>query len=313
MYDQADVGLVDAHAEGVRRDDDTAFARLPAVLAQVLGRVVQPGVVVVGGDACGGEQFGHFLGVAPAAGVDDGSAGDAAQDVQQFLAIVLGSADDVGQVGPLEAHAEDVGTGKAQSCLYVVHYLGRGGGRQGEDGNAGQQVAHFGNLQVGGAEVVAPLRDAMAFVHGYQVDVHPAQLGAEDVGVQPFGRDVEELVTAEDGVFQRGDYLLPVHAGVDGQGADAPVAQVLHLVFHQGDEGRDDEAHALARQGRHLEGDGLAAARGHQAQRVFAAPDAADDVFLDAPEGVVVPVLFQQAVVDVFIPCCVAHLLSSWA
>ena len=139
----------------------------------------------------------------------------------------------------------------------------------------------------------------MAFVDGDEADVHPPQFGAEDVGVQPLGRDVEEFVLAEDGVLQRGDHLLAVHARVDAEGADAAGAEVLHLVFHQGDEGGDHQAHAFAGQRGHLEGDGLAAARGHEAQRVAPAPDAADDVFLDAAERVVAPILFQQPPVEV--------------
>ena len=157
VYDEADVWLVDAHAEGVGGDHDAAFARLPAVLAQVFGGVVQSGVVVVGGDALGGQQFGHVLGAAPAACVDDGAALDAVQDVEQFLGFVCRAADDVGQVLPFEAHAEDVGAGEAEFLLYVVHHLGGGGGCQCQHGHAGQQGAHFGTLQVGGAEVVAPL------------------------------------------------------------------------------------------------------------------------------------------------------------
>ena len=242
VYHQAYVRLVDAHAEGVCGHDDAAFALLPAVLAQVLGGVVQSGVVVVGREALGGQPFGYLFGAASVAHIDDGASGDTAEDVQQFARLVFRPSDHIGQVLSLEAHAEHILVGEAEACLNVLHHFGRGGGRQGQYGYAGQEVADFGNLQVGGPEVIAPLRDAVALVHGNHRDVHPAELGAEDVRVQPLGRDVEELVVAEDGVLQRGDNLLPVHAGMDAKGADAPVLEVLHLVLHQGDEGRHHQA-----------------------------------------------------------------------
>lgn len=45
---------------------------------------------------------------------------------------------------------------------------------------------------------------------------------------------------------------------------------------------------------RHLECDGLSAARRHQPQGVFAFANAIDDVFLYAPEVIISPVLFEK-------------------
>ena len=70
---------------------------------------------------------------------------------------------------------------------------------------------------------------------------------------------------------------------------------MLHLVDHQGDERRDDKAHAGHHHGRQLKSDALAAARGHEAERVVAAQNAANDVELNAAKIVVAPNFFEAA------------------
>lgn len=90
------------------------------------------------------------------------------------------------------------------------------------------------------------------------------QLDAEYLRVQPFGRYVEKLVIAEDAVLQRGDNLLPCHSEYTATALISPVAQILYLVFHQGDKRRDDDAQSCFRKGRYLECDGLTASGRHQ-------------------------------------------------
>ena len=71
---------------------------------------------------------------------------------------------------------------------------------------------------------------------------HGAELRQEALRGEAFGREVEELVVAEDAVVELRVDLGRGHAHVDSRGLDATSAQVVHLVFHQGDERRDDEA-----------------------------------------------------------------------
>ena len=121
--------------------------------------------------------------------------------------------------------------------------------------------------------------------------MHGAQLGAEEVGGEAFGGEVEELVIAEDAVVKLRVDLGAGHAGVDGGGLDAAPAEVVDLVFHQGDERGDDEAEPFSGQGGHLEGERLAAAGGHEREGVAAGANGVDDLFLKRPEGVVAPIL----------------------
>ena len=197
--------------------------------------------------------------------------------------------------------AESVGQGgdeQAEEAHGADH--GGGGGGEGQDGDARRErCADVGDAEVGGAEVVTPLRDAVALVDGEEADVHGAQLGAEEVGGEALGGEVEELVIAEDAVVKPCVDLGAGHAGVDGGGLDATPAEAIYLVFHQGDERGDDEAEAFGGQCGHLEGERLAAAGGHEREGVAAGADGADDLLLQRPEGVVAPVLLQYFVIAI--------------
>ena len=170
--DGADVGLVDAHAECVCGDDDTRLAVLPGALAQVLVERGEACVVVLGADALLVEPSRRVVGVLPRAGVDDGRAGYGFEDAQERSLLVVCVAHDVGEVRPGETHADGVLPAEAEALLYVVDDGGGGGGCQGQHGTPGQQAAHGGDVEVGRAEVVAPLRDAVCLVDGDEADGH---------------------------------------------------------------------------------------------------------------------------------------------
>ena len=110
----------------------------------------------------------------------------------------------------------------------------------------------------------------MGLVDGDETDLHVAQFRLEEFGRQALGGDIEQFHITEDTVLEGDDDLLVRQTGIDGCCLDASSEQVVYLVFHQGDKGRDDDADAFLRQGRHLEGNALATACGHQTQRVVA-------------------------------------------
>jgi hypothetical protein len=75
--------------------------------------------------------------------------------------------------------------------------------------------------------------------------------------------------------------------GVEERGAHADGGQRIHLVLHQGDEGRDHHARARPHQRGDLVAERLAAARRHEHERVAALHDAVDDGRLLAAERLV--------------------------
>ena len=48
-----------------------------------------------------------------------------------------------------------------------------------------------------------------------------------------------------------------LQTAVNSFGTDAQLMEMLHLVFHQGDKGRNNDTNAFHSHGRHLKGDGL--------------------------------------------------------
>ena len=298
VHHQADVRFVDAHAEGVGGHHDAHLALRPCALADVLVDGRQAGVEIERLHPRLAEHPGQDGRALTVARIDDGRARHALKDVQQLGVLVVGVAHHVVEVLPGKAHTKDSLTlrAEAQAAADVFYHLRGGRGRQGQDGAVGQQVAQPGDLEVGRTEVVAPLRDTVGLVHGDEGHVHTPHLVLEHLGAETFGRDVEKLVGAEDRIVKMAHVVVVALVGIDGGGAHTAAAEVLHLVLHQRHQRRDDDGHALHGHGRHLEGDALATTRGHEAQRVVTAGDAADDVELDAAETVVAPVALQNVV-----------------
>ena len=190
-------------------------------------------------DAVGLQKFSHFPCPFAVAGIGDGRPRKAVQNMEQFGRLVFRIADNVGQVFPFEAHAEDIPLGESQPLLDIFYHFGCSCGRQCQNGYTRQQLAYFGNLQVGRTEVISPLRDAVCLVDGDEIDLHVAQFGPENIRGEPFWRDVQELVVPEDAVLQGHYDFFPGHPGIDRGGLDAARTQLAYLVLHQGDERSD--------------------------------------------------------------------------
>ena len=132
--DGADVGLVDAHAEGDGGYDYFEFADEEVALDSLAGGGVEAGVVGGGfGAEGGGQLFGGFAG----GGVDDGGAvlGFAEEVGGELVAAGLGELDDLdGEVVAAEAVDEEGGVGELELGDDVFLDGGGGGGGEGEDG-----------------------------------------------------------------------------------------------------------------------------------------------------------------------------------
>ena len=296
MHHESHVRLVYAHAEGVGAHHHADAPPFPGFLALRTHFPAQAGMVGRGADPVFLQESGHLLAAAAVAHVHDPGSRDAAADVQQLPRLVLAAAYDIGEVGPLEAAPEQQPLPEAELVHDVLRHLRRGRGREGDHGRI-HELAQRADLQVIRAEVIAPLRDAVRLVHddvaqGQHVQVRPEQGRAEALG-----RDVQELEIPVRRVVEGEVHLPAVHPGVDGQGADPPVGEVLHLVLHQGDQRRDHERKALLHQGGHLEAHGLAPAGGQDGQHVAPFRRGGNDLLLHRPEGFIAPILLQ------YFPC----------
>ena len=203
VYHQSHVGLVDAHAEGIGGYHHPYPAFLPSLLSLILHAGVKTCMVEGGGDACLVEQFRHIFRALTAAGVDNGRARHAVQDMKELLALVCGIPHDVDEVLPLEAHLEEVetsGTSRtsftslaslaslpSELLLDILHNLRRSGRRERQHGGMGKKLADIRYLEIRRTEIISPLRDTVSLVDGDETDLHMTQFLLKEFGGQALG------------------------------------------------------------------------------------------------------------------------------
>jgi len=125
----------------------------------------------------------------------------------------------------------------------------------------------------------------MRLVHGDQRAADAAQHGQGGARGQPLGRHVEEF---EPPLIQRGEHLFGFFVGITRgkrPRLDPRGAQGAHLIAHQGNQGRDNNRHAVAAKCGKLKAQGFPAARGHDGQRVAPCQHGIDDLFLSGAKA----------------------------
>ena len=294
MYHVADVRLVDPHPEGVGSDHDGGTPRNPGILPYRALGVSQSAVIIFCGNTFVAQESRDLFGSFAGADIDDAGTADVADDPQELFVFVVGMAHGIREVGTRKIAAQQMGFREAQLFHDVVRDARCGRGRESQHGDAGNPLAQLGDPQVGGPEIVAPLGDAVGLIDGEKRYVHSLHPQAEGLGCEPFGSDVEEFHVAIDAVVQVDVDLSGRQARMDRQSADTQLAEPIDLVFHQGDQRGDHDAYALRSQSRNLIGERLAAARGHQGQRIASGEHREDDLFLHGAERVEPPVALEQ-------------------
>lgn len=134
------------------------------------------------------------------------------------------------------------------------------------DRHVWQYIAQLAEAAVLGAEVVAPLADAVGLVDGDVSGVGLDHERHERRREQTLGCNEKDLE------FARGDAvadlveLVDVHLAEHGGRGDAGESQAGDLVLHQRDQGRDDEGEATGDERRHLVAEALAATGGEDGE-----------------------------------------------
>ena len=242
MYHKADVGFVDAHAEGIGGHHDGAAVELKVVLIGLAFRLGESGVVPGRGDPGVAEELADPFHLGPGGAVDDaGLAPPVLQEGQQGFVPALRRLDVEEEIGPVKAGDGVEGILQRQQPDDILLHLGRGRGGKGGDGRtAGQGSEKIRNLQIAGPEVLPPLGDAMGFVHGHQGNGKgPAQL-LKFPRAKPLRRDIQELIRACRSQRIDPADLVRGQRAVEIGGADARLFQRGNLVLHQRDQRRDD-------------------------------------------------------------------------
>ncbi|MPM89437.1 hypothetical protein SDC9_136546 [bioreactor metagenome] len=240
--------------------------------------------------ALGGKPFGRFLDLLARQAIDDaGLALPSGQESEQLLAGIVLFHHGIADVRTVEAGQEDACFDQPQALQNLVARCLVGGGRQGNARHDRIAFVQGGQLQVFGAEVVPPLRDAVSFVDGEKRQlagfVEGVEQGQGALEQQAFGRDVDEVEGArEHGLFD-GLRFAPVEGRIEAGSLDAELGQGIDLILHQCDQRRDNDGAAGAEQGGNLVAEAFAAAGRHEDQGVAAAGDVGDDLGLLSAEG----------------------------
>jgi hypothetical protein len=281
--DEAHVVLVDAHAERDRRDDDVdPGAGHERLLDGVAALHREPGVV--GRRAHGALVQGgrHLLRRPLRRGVDDARRLGVGDPIEQRPLLVLGveeALDREVDVRSVEAAHDDRRIAEPEALDDLGSHRRRRGRGEREHGRAPERVGDVPEPQVIGAEVVAPLRDAVRLVDAEERRLRRREalddlgvgelLGSEehelDRALLQAGPDLVALMAPERRV-QRHRVQLAVRAVLDG----------LELVLLERDQRRHDDRRARPQQAGELVDRRLARSRGHDAERVAPVEDRLD-------------------------------------
>ena len=181
-------------------------------------------------------------------------------------------------------------------CFGVLHpqtlgelTVGGLGGRRGQRDprDAREGVGQHRQPHVVGAEVVAPLGDAVRLVD--RDEGEPGTLQQVDGAGEhkTLRRHIKQIDLAGQQLLLDGLGLVPLERGVEVGRTDSDGLERGDLIGHERDQRGDDHARAAAQQRGDLIAQRLAAAGGHQHHGVPAAGDLLDDLGLLAAERVV--------------------------
>ena len=110
-------------------------------------------------------------------------------------------------------------------------------------------------------------------------------------------------------VVQDGKNLLMTQTGMKSCCADVPLTQTGNLVLHKRYQGSDHHTYTREHHSRHLEGDTLATACGHKAERITSRSYTLNDITLDSAEFSISPMFFQNLQITVCRGRCRVHIV----
>ena len=169
---------------------------------------------------------------------------------------------------------------QAEDPLQVLpHRLGR---RRGQRHHRGPAVAleQRPDAQVGGPEVVSPLRGAMRLVDREERDAALEQRHEQLVARQGLGRGHHEQLAALGDLLERRLPRLAAHGPVEAHDVDPARLHVPDLILDQRQERRDHDDGLRQEQRRNLEAGRLPVARRQDDEPVAPVEGVADDLFL---------------------------------
>ena len=278
VRDEADVGLVDPHAERDRGADHHILGFDEGGLVGGAHRCVESGVIDAHRAAGTRERFGHLLGSGARLDIDDAGAGGACDQVRDLARRIVARGDRIADVGPVEPGDDHPVMRDAELFEDISAGMFVGRRRQRQPGDVRELVQQRAEQAIIGAEIMPPFADAMRLVDREQRDASAVQKLAEVAGRGAFGRDIEQVELAG---FEPRDRLAAILVGA-GQRASANAHRFgrTQLVVHQRDEGRDDDAGAVQHHRRQLVAQRLSSPRRHHHHAISTREDLTHNLLL---------------------------------
>ena len=198
------------------------------------------------------------------------------------------------EVGPVEAGHDRVLGQDVERRADVADHRGRRRRGQREHARDAELLRGVGELEVVGAEVVSPLRDAVRLVDGEERNLRAPQRVEEALVVEALGRDVEQRERALGHRVRERARLVGRERRVEPRGLDPAAAEEIDLVLHQRDERRDDEREPVEHQRGELVADRLSAAGGEHGERATAPGERVDHLVLAGTKRAEPEVPFEE-------------------
>ena len=166
-------------------------------------------------------------------------------------------------------------------------------GREGRDHRPQGKLADKGAYPyIAGSEVLSPLGNAVGLIHSDHGYLRMAGEIQESPRFQPLRRHIDELVPPLLRQLQRPGRLPLRERAVDIGRMHSRLIECLYLVHHQRDERRDNYRRSRQEEGRQLVADGFPCPSGHDSQHVPSREDLVYDLLLAGTKGVVSKICF---------------------
>ena len=287
MNHGADVGLVDAHAKGDGGDDHLQAASAEQVLHPLSFLWVQTGVI--GGGRVIHAQFQRQrLGLFASGGINNGGSLSRIGQNPAYRLMPLWSTPTLNcfyrQIGSAKTVNIAGRLGKTELGDDVFLHQQRRSRSQGNHRRGPQQGQMPTQHPVIGAEIMAPLRDAMRFVHCNQHRLALGQHFRETRHAQPLRGDEQIVEMALQILDADLPGSRPIPPGMNPLGPQPQFAELGDLIFHQRDQRRNNQRGSSAGQTGQLKAQRLARSGRHHQQHILALSDGAANLLLIGPK-----------------------------
>ena len=286
MRDIADIWLVDTHAESNRGNKAETFFLEERILIGVTNLARHAGVVGPRPDTLLVEPFCRVLDLGAGKTVNDAArSGVAGQKTQQLLARLIPLDNLIGNVRTVERRGEHLARAQRQlvddvfSCMRISRRSER------HPRDAGIMLGEMTKFAIFRPEVMPPLRNAMGLVDRKQrnpgIADHVLETGCDN----PLRCHIQKIKLAAADCSAHVHELFTRQRRIESRRTDTQLLERFHLVAHQRNQWRNNNAHAFPAQCRDLEAQRLARARGKQHHCITTRNNLVDHLGLPSAKG----------------------------